>query len=383
MVASVFTASLLASMAQEEQFKAPDNVANPPADAEKTASGLASIVLQKGTGTEKPEARDTVNVHYTGWQSSNGSMFDSSVQRGEKISFPLNQVIKGWTEGLQLMVVGEKRRFWIPEDLAYGPEVPGSGRPGGQLVFDVELFEIEKAPEPIKAPEGALKTESGFAYLVKSEGEGESPVAEKNIKFHYTFFSPDGQPVQSSKTQGGAQTAPFNQLPPFFTEVFSKLKKGGVAEVYIPGEQLRAPDALVKAELELVDILEPIPAPATPEDVAAVPADAKKTESGLAYKVIKSGEGGDKPSEASTVTVHYSGWETNGELFDSSVTRGESTSFPLNGVIRGWTEGLQLMSKGDTFRFWIPEDLAYGPKQEGSGRPGGLLVFDVELLDFK
>ncbi len=70
-------------------------------------------------------------------------------------------------------------------------------------------------------------------------------------------------------------------------------------------------------------------------------------------------------------------------MFDSSVTRGETTSFPLNGVIAGWTEGLQLMSKGDKFRFWIPEGLAYGPKQEGSGRPGGLLVFDVELVEIK
>ena len=69
-------------------------------------------------------------------------MFDSSVTRGEPAEFPLSGVIKGWTEGVQLMVVGEKRRFWIPEGLAYGPSVPGSGRPGGMLVFDIELLEI-------------------------------------------------------------------------------------------------------------------------------------------------------------------------------------------------------------------------------------------------
>jgi FKBP-type peptidyl-prolyl cis-trans isomerase len=70
-------------------------------------------------------------------------MFDSSVARGETTSFPLNGVIKGWTEGLQLMVEGEKRRFWIPANLAYG-ENPGGGRPGGLLVFDVELIKIVK-----------------------------------------------------------------------------------------------------------------------------------------------------------------------------------------------------------------------------------------------
>ena len=87
-----------------------------------------------------PKASDTVNVHYSGW-TTKGELFDSSVARGEPISFPLGRVIPGWTEGVQLMVVGEKRRFWIPADLAYG-ENPGGGRPGGMLVFEVELLDI-------------------------------------------------------------------------------------------------------------------------------------------------------------------------------------------------------------------------------------------------
>jgi FKBP-type peptidyl-prolyl cis-trans isomerase len=117
---------------------APPDVAAPPEDAEFTESGLASKVLQKGTGTEHPTATSTVTVHYTGW-TTDGKMFDSSVKRGKTSSFPLNRVIKGWTEGLQLMVLGEKRRFWIPAELAYGE----NGRVPGMLVFDVELFEIE------------------------------------------------------------------------------------------------------------------------------------------------------------------------------------------------------------------------------------------------
>lgn len=380
LVVSTYTASVLSLMAQDDPLKAPDNVAKAPEAAEVTESGLASVVLTKGTGTEKPGAADTVTVHYTGWKSSDGSMFDSSVERGEPTSFPLNRVIKGWTEGLQLMVEGEKRRFWIPEELAYGPEDPASGRPGGQLVFDVELLSYEKAPPPLEAPADALKTESGFAYVIKKEGEGETPADDKMVQFHFTFFGPDGTPVQSSKQMGEAQTVGMDKLPPFFTEVLKKLKTGGVAETYVSGKELGAPDPLVKVELELVGVKEPIPAPA---DVAAVPEDAEKTESGLAYKALSKGDGGDKPTAESTVTVHYTGWETDGVMFDSSVTRGETTSFPLGGVIPGWTEGLQLMSKGDKFRFWIPEGLAYGPKVDGSGRPGGLLVFDVELVDFQ
>ncbi|MBN2360341.1 MAG: FKBP-type peptidyl-prolyl cis-trans isomerase, partial [Deltaproteobacteria bacterium] len=80
-------------------------------------------------------------VHYTGW-TTDGKMFDSSVARKETIVFPLNGVIKGWTEGVQLMVPGEKSRFWIPANLAYG-ENPGGGRPGGMLVFDIELIAIK------------------------------------------------------------------------------------------------------------------------------------------------------------------------------------------------------------------------------------------------
>ena len=126
--------------AQGTTPEVPTDVAVVPADAQKTDSGLASKILTIGTGTANPTATSNVTVHYSGW-TPDGKMFDSSVKRGKPSSFGLNQVIKGWTEGVQLMVEGEKRRFWIPADLAYG-ENPGGGRPGGSLVFDVELIKI-------------------------------------------------------------------------------------------------------------------------------------------------------------------------------------------------------------------------------------------------
>src|SRR4030095_7177633 len=88
----------------------PSDVAAPPKDAQKTSSGLASKVLTPGTGKEHPKATSQVTVHYSGW-TPDGKMFDSSVVRGQPATFPLDRVIKGWTEGVQLMVVGEKRRF--------------------------------------------------------------------------------------------------------------------------------------------------------------------------------------------------------------------------------------------------------------------------------
>jgi FKBP-type peptidyl-prolyl cis-trans isomerase len=256
--------ALAGAPAEPEAIPAPDDVAAAPADAERTASGLASKVLQAGGGDAHPAAVDTVEVHYTGWMTS-GKMFDSSVTRGEPAKFPLNRVIPGWTEGVQLMVIGEKRRFWIPADLAYGNTPRRPGAPTGDLVFDVELLSIQAAP-------------------------------------------------------------------------------------------------------------------AVPADVAAAPADALKTASGLAYKVLQPGTTDRKPAATDSVTVHYSGWMANGTMFDSSVTRGEPATFPLNAVIAGWTEGVQLMVVGEKTRFWIPSEMAYGDTPRRPGAPTGMLVFDIELL---
>ena len=115
---------------------------------------------------------------------------------------------------------------------------------------------------------------------------------------------------------------------------------------------------------------------AAPGDVKAPPSDAKKTASGLAYKVIKAGPGKKHPGAADSVTVHYTGWTTDGKMFDSSVARNMPATFPLNRVIAGWTEGVQLMVEGEKTRFWIPESLAY----KGQRPPYGMLVFDVELI---
>lgn len=114
-----------------------------------------------------------------------------------------------------------------------------------------------------------------------------------------------------------------------------------------------------------------------PSDVAAPPKDAKKSKAGVFYKVQKAGSGKAHPTASSTVTVHYTGWTTDGKMFDSSVSRGEPAQFPLSGVIAGWTDGLQVMVEGETTRFWIPEELAYKGQP---GAPAGMLVFDVELI---
>lgn len=107
----------------------------------ETESGLQYQVLTQGSGAINPNATARVKVHYHG-TLLDGTVFDSSVERGEPISFGLNQVIKGWTEGLQLMVVGEKTRLFIPAKLGYGNNSAGKITPGSLLIFDVELLEI-------------------------------------------------------------------------------------------------------------------------------------------------------------------------------------------------------------------------------------------------
>lgn len=108
---------------------------------QSTASGLQYKVLEPGTGSTHPSATDRVKVHYHG-TLIDGTVFDSSVDRAEPISFGLDQVISGWTEGLQLMVEGEKTRLFIPSNLAYGNRAAGKIKPGSTLIFDVELIGI-------------------------------------------------------------------------------------------------------------------------------------------------------------------------------------------------------------------------------------------------
>ena len=373
---------------KSDDIPAPSDVAAPPADAEKTPSGLATKVLQKGTGDQKPEPQDKVKVHYTGW-TKDGKMFDSSVKRGRPTTFGVKQVIPGWTEGLQLMTVGEKRRMWIPEDLAY------KGRPGpqGMLVFDVELLEIIPGPKPIPAPENVAaqpaeaKTEaSGLATLVLTPGTGkEKPRPQDRVKVNYTGWTTDGEMFDSSVSRGQPATFVVSRVIEGWTEGLQLMVEGEKRRMWIPeGLAYKGrpgpPKGMLVFDVELLSIERMPDPPQTPKDVAAVPKNAKKTESGLAYRVLKKGTGKRHPVATDRVKVQYSGWTTDGKMFDSSITRGQPAVFPLNRVIAGWTEGVQLMVEGESTRFWVPEEMAYKGRP---GAPAGMLVFDIELIEIE
>jgi FKBP-type peptidyl-prolyl cis-trans isomerase len=119
---------------------APADVKAPPADALRTPSGRASKVVIVGLGSTKPTPTSTITVHYTGW-TTDGKMFESSYQSGKPVTFQVGQVIPGWQEAVQLMVPGEKRRFWIPGHLAYD-NLGDPTAPKGMLVFEIELLDV-------------------------------------------------------------------------------------------------------------------------------------------------------------------------------------------------------------------------------------------------
>jgi peptidylprolyl isomerase len=239
---------------------APPDVSRPPEDAEKTASGLVTKVLESGSGDTRPGPADIATFNYTGWAAATGKAFDSSIRRQRPSTLFLDRVMPGMSEAIQLMVVGEKRRAWVPEKLAFKGE---PGRPAGTLVFDIELLAFDPSPK----------------------------------------------------------------IPPL--------------------------------------------------DVMAPPPDATRLPSGLAFRVLRPGTGTVSPNKRSRVTVHYTGWTTDGQMFDSSVLRGQPSTFGLDEVIKGWTEGVALMVEGEKRRFWIPARLAYGNDPD---KPRGMLVFDVELI---
>ena len=110
-----------------------------------------------------------------------------------------------------------------------------------------------------------------------------------------------------------------------------------------------------------------------------IPSDAKKTASGISYKVVKAGAATMHPTAMSTVTVHYTGWTMDGKQFDSSYDGGQPATFSLMRVIPGWVEALQLMVVGDKTTFWIPGNLAYD-NSDRPDAPRGMLKFDIELI---
>jgi len=359
-----------------------------------TASGLKYSVLQPGEEGPCPGFADEVKVHYTGWLED-GTVFDSSRTRGKPTEFRVNQVIQGWTEGLQLMSKGARFKFTIPSDLAYGKRgAPPNIPPESNLIFDVELLDFTPCPKvPAFSPgdpEKQVTLESGLVYEPVRAGKGEKPGPEDSVRLLYAFWNEEGRLVDCSELRDGPMSySPGSSRLAIFDEAIKVMEAGSRYRFIVPPQLAFGPrgappyipaNARSIWEFEILEVIKPLPVPefSRPAEEALT-----ATASGLRYEVLKSGEG-RAPKMGEIVRVHYAGWLRDGSLFDASFKSGEPAEFPLGRVIPGWNEGLQLMKEGAIYKFVIPPHLGYGP----SGAPPRIppnaeLIFYVELLAVK
>jgi FKBP-type peptidyl-prolyl cis-trans isomerase len=356
-----------------------------PLDAEHSDSGLISKLLVPGSGDKRPGAQDKVRLNFTAWNAK-GEVVDGSEKRGGPVTFEVTGVIAGWTEALQQMRVGERRRLWIPDQLVY-PGRPGFPRP--LALFELELLEIleGRAPPPAPAdvaaaPARAIKTRSGLAYAFLTKGPGgDKPKAWDRVGLHHAGWTSAGAPLESSPLERAA-VFDVSGVMPGWTEALQLLSVGDKVRVWIPEAlahqgRVGQPRGALVFDLELASIERRPEPPHAPADIARAPRSAKRTASGLAYRIVRKGDGGATATARDRVEVHYAAWTSDGKLFDSSVVRGTPATIPVSRVIPGWSEGLQLMGQGDKALFWIPEQLAYAGRE---GSPRGMLVYEVELL---
>jgi FKBP-type peptidyl-prolyl cis-trans isomerase len=236
-------------------------------------------------------------------------------------------------------------------------------------------------PDVGAPPDDAPKSASGLAWRVLEPGEGtDRPGSSDLVTIDYTGWTTDGKLFDSTRLRGRPSTLLMERLMKGMREGLEQMVVGERRRLWVPEALAFAgmkgrPAGMVVLDIELLDFTTSPTVP--PPDVAAAPRDAERSYTGLAWRVLRPGTGSEKPGPSSRVTVHYTGWTTDGKMFDSSVMRGQAAELRLDGVIKGWTEGLQMMVTGEKRRFWIPQDLAYKGEP---GAPRGTLVFDVELL---
>ncbi len=264
----VILVAVIASMSSSEKKMSDgsDGSTDDP-QLKELGGGLKYRDLKEGQGAAcVPGSK--VKVHYTGWLTD-GTVFDSSKERGQPIEFSLNGVIQGWSMGIPEMKPGGIRKLVIPPDLAYGNQKQAKIPPGSTLIFEVELLEFTPPKDLSKMSDGTL------------------PGADD------------------------------------------------------PG---------------LKDIGE-----------------------GLKMRDLKEGSG-DPVQPGAHVTVNYTGWLTNGQVFDSSHKKGQPANFSLNGVVKGWTMGIPGMKPGGIRKLVIPPALGYGSQDKGDIPPNSTLIFEVELV---
>lgn len=359
-----------------------------------TDSGLNFVSLIDGDGP-KPLNGHLVKVQYTG-KLANGSIFNSSVGRNPYI-FTLGQgeVIPGWDEGIALMNVGSKAMLFVPPELAYDDIGAQYVPPNSLLVFDVELLAIlQGSPaSPTEFNEADIEqTASGLKIADIEQGNGPSPEEDYLVTVHYTGWFADGTKFDSSLDRDTPYAFRLGQeqVIPGWEEGIETMQVGGTRQLVVPpalayGEDgvddFIPSDETLTFEVELLSILRGAPASPTAVDDA----DLIETDSGLKFTDFEFGDS-TEPDDGSIISVHYTGWLSDGTKFDSSLDRGTPFVFTLGQreVILGWEEGIRSMGIGGKRQLTIPPALAYGGGGYGALiPPDSTLVFEVEVVDIQ
>jgi peptidylprolyl isomerase len=292
---------------------------------------------------------DMIYVHYR-LMLEDSTIIDNSYDREEPVSFKMGagQVIPGWERGISLLREGDKAIMVIPPDLAYGDRAVGDIPANSTLVFDVEVVKVDPAPKPLDIPEDAniITTTSGLRYTVVEPGDGIMLISGMRVRIHYNGFFEKDMSIFDSSWQRGEPidfTLGKGMVIKGWEEGIAKLRVGDKARLWVPyelayGEQGRGPippASNLIFDVEVIDA-EEVKRP-QPYNVAGK--DTLETESGLRYIIVNEGTG-EQAKEGQVVTVHYTGFLMNGNIFDSSIERGQPFRFLLGRrqVIAGWDE---------------------------------------------
>ena len=239
------------------------------------------------------------------------------------------------------------------------------------------------------APADATVTDSGLACVVLREGTGsEHPQIYDTVEMHQVVWSKDGTMQMNTGDRGAPVEFEVTQsVLPGLREAIELMVEGEKRRCWIPGRLAFGepgaspatdgkPRGMLVYELDLVSLKKAAGLPKAPPDVAAVPEDAEKSDSGLAWKVLEEGSGDATPAPTSVVALYYTGWTPDGEVFMTTRDNLPKSS-AMQMMIPGWREGLSMMRVGEKRRFWVPPELAYRGQP---GRPQTMVVLDIELL---
>lgn len=249
---------------------------------------------------------------------------------------------------------------------------------------------IPPPPDVAGAPDRAETSESGLACIVLQKGAGtEHPVIYDIVKMHQVVWTTDGKMHMNTGDRGEAVEFPVTQsVLPGLREAIELMVEGETRRCWIPGylafgtavegaPPAKKPLGTLVYELTLVSLEKETRLPEAPPEVAAVPPDAERSASGLAWRVLREGTGDKHPGPGSIVSLRYTGWTPEGKVFMSTERKRLPKSSSMSAMLPGWSEGIAMMTLGEKRRFWLTRELAYHGQP---GRPPGNVVFDIELV---